>query len=126
MKKAQSLVIGLLLAGTLSQLNAESTVDQQITAIQKASVQERVQLMNQFKVNLANMNDAERAEAMNKLQERLQVRTQVMDGKGLEAQNRVQHMNQVQQMNQTQQMNQVNQQSMGQMQNTMMQQGSRR
>lgn len=123
MKTIQSLILGTLIAGSLTHLSAESSVDQQIAAIQKASAQERVELMNQFKLNLANMNEADRIKTMNQLRERLQLRSQNKSGDSLENPKEMQQMremNQMQHMNQMQQTNQMQYQNMGQVQNATM------
>lgn len=44
------------------------TINEQIEAIQKATPQERVELMNALKKRLASMNEEERANAINTLQ----------------------------------------------------------
>ena len=62
-------------AGSTSASTSASTstsVDTQIQAIQTAPAQERVQLMNEFKQKLMNMNDAQRSAAIEKLQEKMQ------------------------------------------------------
>lgn len=62
-------------AGSTSASTSASTstsVDTQIQAIQAAPAQERVQLMNEFKQRLMNMNDAQRSAAIEKLQEKMQ------------------------------------------------------
>jgi len=114
MKKVPSLVLATLIAASITHLNAEDSVDQQIAAIQKAPAAERVQLMNQFKSNLANMNEADQIKAMNRLQKQLQVRAHTGTAEGSdtskEMQMRMQEMHQIQQMNQMQQ-------NMGQVQN---------
>lgn len=124
MKKVQSLILGTLIAGSLTHLSAENSVDQQIAAIQKASAQERVGLMNQFKLNLSNMNEADRIKTMNQLRERLQVRSHNKSGDTIENQKEMQQqmreMNQMQHMNQMQQTNQMQYQNMGQVQNATM------
>lgn len=118
MNRIQWAIWGALLAGSFAQLNADESIDDQIAEIQKAPAAERVQLMNQFKKKLANMNEEEQIKAMTQMRERLQSRNQSRTGNAAseaarEAQKR---MNQLQRMNQIQQMNQM-QQNMGQIQN---------
>ena len=62
-----------LLAATLTSLSAneQTSIDQQITAMQKASPQERVKLMNQFKQQLASMNAQERSKSITRLREQM-------------------------------------------------------
>ena len=63
----------LVLLGTLTLgLAADATIDAQIEKIQNAPAQERVQLMNQFKKQLATMNQEQREEAIAKMQTEMQ------------------------------------------------------
>jgi len=138
--KITNIALSLALLGTLSLGMAEDTatvetsttvsVDAQIEAIQEAPAQERVRLMNQFKQRLMNMNEADRAAAIEKLQARVQTQTQTRSGDATaqaedaaktmtqtrtRAQDRVQdmqtenlqEMNRMQNMNQHQMMNQA-------------------
>ena len=67
----------LMLLGTLTLGMAnEISVDEQITAIQEAPAQERVQLMNQFKTRLATMNESEREAAITQLRTQTKTQTQ--------------------------------------------------
>lgn len=63
-----SLISILLLTVFYSGLYAEGSIDEQIGRIMKAPQKERVELMNQFKTKLANLNEQERKEAIRKLQ----------------------------------------------------------
>ncbi len=56
-----------------------ATIDDQITEIQNAPEQERVQLMNQFKLRVANMNQEQRSEAIQQLQQRMGTQTKNKD-----------------------------------------------
>jgi hypothetical protein len=58
-------LIAILLSTIL--LSAD-TINEQIEAIQKATPQERAELMNALKKKLASMNEEERANAINTLQ----------------------------------------------------------
>ena len=105
--------------------NTNSGIDAQITKIQNAPAQERVQLMNQFKEQLANMNVQERTDAIAQMQEKMQGQAQSNMQAGQDmgeamhknaqdmAQNKqaetMEHMNQVQNMNQMQAGNQMKQ-----------------
>ena len=60
----------------VSILIASDSVNEQIQAIQKVSPQERAQLMNKLKIQIASMNEEERADAISAL------RTE-MDGKSM-------------------------------------------
>lgn len=63
----------LALVGTLTLgLAADATIDAQIEKIQNAPAQERVQLMNEFKQQLATMNKEQRQEAVAKMQAEMQ------------------------------------------------------
>jgi len=81
--KFVKITLSVALLGLLSIASAEdttildttTTVDAQIEAIQTAPAQERVRLMNQFKLRLMEMNELERSEAIEKLQTRSQTQT---------------------------------------------------
>ena len=51
--------------------NEQMSIDQQIAAMQKASPQDRVKLMNQFKQQLASMNAEERSKSISHLREEM-------------------------------------------------------
>jgi len=57
---------------TTTSTSTSTSVDSQIAAIQAAPAQERVQLMNQFKQRLANMNQEDRMAAIAQMQEKMQ------------------------------------------------------
>lgn len=50
-----------------SLLYGTDSINEQIQAMQKASVQERAQLMNKLKIQIASMNEEERADAISAL-----------------------------------------------------------
>ncbi len=60
----------IVLAGWLVQLSGAESIDDQIVKIQNAPAQERVELMNRLKLRIAAMNEAEREEALNALQQK--------------------------------------------------------
>lgn len=63
----------LVLLGTLTLgLAVDATIDAQIAEIQSAPAQERVQLMNEFKQQLATMNQEQRQEAIAAMQAEMQ------------------------------------------------------
>lgn len=62
--------LSILLAGLLIQLSGAESIDEQIAKIQNAPVQERVEMMNRLKLQIAAMNEAERGEALNALQQK--------------------------------------------------------
>lgn len=100
----------MLLAGTLVHARAEDSIDTQIDEIQKAPAEQRVQLMNQLKMKLANMNEEDQSKAMNQMRERLQTRVQKRSSNT--TQEAQKHMNQMQQMNQIQHQNMVQTQNL--------------
>lgn len=65
--KVLKLSATLALLGVLTLGMAETTVDEQIAAIQSASDEERVELMNEFKENLSTLSEEDRAEAISQL-----------------------------------------------------------
>ena len=90
----------LMLLGTLTLGMADDlTIDKQITAIQEAPAQERVQLMNQFKVRLATMNETEREAAITQLRTQTQTRSMTQERSRV---NEMQETQQMQVMNQNQ------------------------
>ncbi|MGB3961986.1 MAG: hypothetical protein WBK95_07095 [Sulfurimonas sp.] len=68
-----------LLLGTFNFAVANDDVDAQIAQINKAPVQERVQLMNEFKLKLSTLSAQEREEAITKLQAKTQNQEQVRE-----------------------------------------------
>jgi len=66
----------LFISITCLTANDTPSIDQQITAMQQASPQERVKLMNQFKQYLTSMNAEERSKSITKLREKMQQNVQ--------------------------------------------------
>ena len=66
----------LFISITCLSANETLSIDQQITAMQQATPQERVKLMNQFKQQLASMNAEERSKSITQLREKMQQNTQ--------------------------------------------------
>ena len=66
----------LFISITCLSANDILSIDQQITAMQQATPQERVKLMNQFKQHLASMNAEERSKSITQLREKMQQNTQ--------------------------------------------------
>ncbi|MEN8302489.1 MAG: hypothetical protein ABFQ64_00290 [Campylobacterota bacterium] len=63
----------LALVGTLTLgLAADATIDAQIEKIQNASAAEKVQIMNELKLQLATMSKEQRQEAIARMQAKLQ------------------------------------------------------
>ncbi len=74
--KIVTTAVAALLIGSFTAVSANESIDAQIAKIQQAKAQERVQLMNEFKMQLADMNEQDRADAINQLRERTQARTE--------------------------------------------------
>jgi hypothetical protein len=110
--------------------NTNNSIDAKIEKIQNAPAQERVKLMNEFKQQLAKMNQEDRMEAISQMQEKMQGinkenmqdRQNEAHAKYTDAQERqgqmhemghdrqaeaMEHMNQMQNMNQAQAGNQM-------------------
>lgn len=58
------LKIFIMLVVTMSSLAADESIDEQISAIQNAPAEQRLELMNKFKMKLAKMNFEERSKAI--------------------------------------------------------------
>ena len=90
--KFVKITLSVALLGLLSIASAEETtastdttvsVDTQIKAIQAAPAQERVQLMNEFKQKLMQMNQEERMAAIQEMQSKMQTQKMVSgEGQG--------------------------------------------
>lgn len=63
-------VLGTMVMGLVVQLSGAESIGEQIEKIQNAPAQERVELMNRLKLQIAQMNEAEREEALNALQQK--------------------------------------------------------
>ncbi|WP_304545720.1 hypothetical protein [Sulfurimonas microaerophilic] len=88
-----------------------TTIDEQITEIQTAPEQERVRLMNQFKLRIANMNQEQREEALSQLQQRMRTNSEEQTDAQQEMQmQQAQEMLKIQNMNQNRIGNQYRQQ----------------
>ena len=61
----------LMLLGNLTFAMAELSIDQKIQNIKNASPEKRVQMMNQFRLQMAKMNQQDRMNAIKKLQEKI-------------------------------------------------------
>ncbi|NPA66011.1 MAG: hypothetical protein GXO11_03925 [Epsilonproteobacteria bacterium] len=66
--KITRMILSLAVVGIWSSVFADIDIDQQIQQIQNASAQERVELMNQLKQRIMQMNEEQRYKAMVKLQ----------------------------------------------------------
>lgn len=63
-------VLGTMVMGLVVQLSGAESIGEQIEKIQNAPAQERVEMMNRLKLQIAQMNEAEREEALNALQQK--------------------------------------------------------
>jgi len=108
--KTFKIVTTTMLLGALTLGFADEVVDAQISEINTATTQEKVQLMNQFKLKLSTLSAEERAEAITKLQTQTQTRERVRVNQAEQTEN----MKRTEQMEQKQMMNQTMQQSMQQ------------
>ncbi len=124
---AAMLLLGTLTLGMAEDVTTDVTVDEQITEIQNAPAQERVRLMNQFKIRLATMNEADREEAITQLrtQTQTQAHTYAGEEEGEKLQTRTQdrlrvnQLEQTEQMQRSQEMNQFRGSQLGQQGGTM-------
>ena len=121
--KFVKITLSVALLGLLSIASAEDTatvdttvsVDAQIEAIQSAPAQERVQLMNQFKQRLMQMNQEDRMAAIQEMQSKMQT-SQNSEAMGDMTRTRTQEHTQEMQMQTNEQMNHIqnmNQQQAG-------------
>ena len=62
----------LMTLGNLVVTIADLSIDQKIENIKNAPPEQRVKMMNQFKLQMAKMNQQDRANAINTLQEKIQ------------------------------------------------------
>ena len=128
MKILKTVIATAIVLGSFTAVVANENVDTQIANIKGASAQERVQLMNEFKVKLAAMNAQDREDAINQLRSQVQTHKEmkqaahegtheeIANAKIQKKEMAIQAMSQTDQMNQVQNMNQVNmmtQQQMG-------------
>ena len=130
MKILKTVIATAIVLGSFTAVLANENVDTQIANIKGASAQERVQLMNEFKVKLAAMNAQDREDAINQLRSQVQTHKEMKQGAhegaheemanakmqkkemAIQAMSQTDQMNHVQNMNQ---MNMMNQQQMGSM-----------
>lgn len=113
-------LVAIAIIGSLTAVFAEATVDEQIQEIKNAPAQERVQLMNQFKVRLRSMNEADREQAISALRTQTMQQQQtknMQEDSQLRERNQIEQMNQVRTMNQWKAMGKPNSQSGGAGQN---------
>lgn len=71
----KKITMTLALLGALTMGLAEDSIDVQIESIQTAPAQERVHLINEFKKQLATMNNEDRSQAIEKLQAKTRTQT---------------------------------------------------
>lgn len=70
-------IFSILLLGSLTLSFSDMSIDAQIQEIKNAPAHERVQLMNQLKTKLADMNAEQRSEAISKLRTQTSVQNRV-------------------------------------------------
>lgn len=107
--KAWKKFLILALLGSLSIVAAETTVDEDIAQIKNAPAQERVRLMNQFKIRLRSMNEADREAAITALRTQTMQQERVRNSQEddqLRIRNQVEQMNQMKSLNQWKSMGQ--------------------
>ncbi len=80
MKILKTVIATAIVLGSFTVVFANESVDTQIANIKGATAQERVQLMNEFKVKLAEMNAQDRADAINQLRSQVQVQKRTQAG----------------------------------------------
>ncbi|MDD2905523.1 MAG: hypothetical protein PHH41_10205 [Sulfurimonas sp.] len=100
--KTFQIAVTTLLLGTFNFAVANDDVDAQIAQINNASAQERVQLMNEFKLKLSTLSAQEREEAITKLQTKTQNQEQVRERIRQNQTEQTENMKRSQQMNQLQ------------------------
>ncbi|MDD2790232.1 MAG: hypothetical protein PHU40_06130 [Sulfurimonas sp.] len=110
MKTFQVTMVTLLL-GTLSFAMASDSMDAEIAQINEAPTQERVKLMNEFKLKLSTLSSEEREEAITKLQTRTQTKAQIRERVRVNQAEQTESMKRAEQMNQYQGANQMMQQN---------------
>ena len=110
--KYKNITLWVLITVALTSLLADESIsiDQQIAAMQKATPQERVKLMNQFKQQLATMNAQERAQSITQLQKQMKAQNnqnnQHLQGEQMQSEAQHQQMQQSEQMQRMEQMQQ--------------------
>ena len=80
MKILKTVIATAIVLGSFTAVFANESIDTQIANIKGATAQERVQLMNEFKVKLAEMNAQDRADAINQLRSQVQVQKRTQAG----------------------------------------------
>jgi len=110
------------MADDTAQTDTTTTVDTQIEAIQAAPAQERVQLMNEFKQKLMQMNQEDRMAAIQEMQSKMQT-SQNGEAMGDMTRTRTQEHAQEMQMQNNEQMNTIQNMTQQQAGNQFMQTG---
>ncbi len=112
------ITLGLVASASMMLAEEPGFIDKEIKKIKEAPAQERVELMNAFKLKLAQMNQQERTEALEKLRAQIRVQTNKQtDTEGKELTKRLQERNEVMQMDEVKQMEQVQKMQQEQMGN---------
>ena len=114
--KATRTLLSLAVMGTLTLGFADASIDAPIAAIQAAPSSERVELMNEFKTQLSNMNAEDRSAAIAQMRTQMQAQVQNHDGSGEMVRERAQEHAQEMQMEHSEEMERMqnmNQQQAG-------------
>ena len=72
MKSLKKSLFLLVILGNLTVSIADLSIDEKIENIKNAPAEKRVEMMNQFKLQMAKMNQQERSNAISKLQKKIQ------------------------------------------------------
>jgi len=102
--KATRTLLSLAVMGTLTLGFADASIDAPIAAIQAAPSSERVELMNEFKTQLSNMNAEDRSAAIAQMRTQMQAQVQNHDGSGEMVRERAQEHAQEMQMEHSEEM----------------------
>mgnify|MGYP006883058627 CR=1 FL=1 len=100
----------LMLLGTLTYTMANVTIDAEVAAIQNATGEKRVALMNQFKTKVSTMSREDRTDAISQLRQKTQTRAQIRERSRLNQMEQTETMKRTQNMYQHQAAKQATQQ----------------
>lgn len=105
--KTFQITLSILFLGSLNFVLASESIDTQIMQINEAPTQEKVKLMNEFKLKLSTLSEQEREEAITKLQMKTQMKTQTNEKSQSNQATQMENMKKGQEMNQHKILNQV-------------------
>lgn len=121
--KILKLVATLLLLGILTVAMAETSVDEQISAIQNATPQERVKLVNAFKGTLSNLSKEQKTEAINQYKSSMRAGTANTQEIKTQTKTQTKQRNSVNQMQENQSMQRTQNMNQSQTKTQLMKQG---